>query len=231
MSYDTPLSVISARALPFIIAPSGTMAANGAITLGTALPQTYANAYVYLPASAIGTGSAAGWYFAQFTSATLGTVFNNPYVSGPPNIPVNPVPFATAGPGAYTGVTTAVTGPSFTIPAGAMGPNGTLRVSHVWSFPGNGNNKTVAIAFGGVTIVSTTQTTNISVSGLLTLMNRGTPAAQVGGNSFTIGAAGVSTPNFAVNTAASQALTMSGTLAVATDFIVMEAALVEILNG
>src|SRR5579859_1785192 len=105
----------TANGIPFIVANTGTMGNNGALTLGTALPSTYANAYVYLPANAISAGSAAGWYFCQFSSTTVGTVFNNTYSSGTPQIPAALVSFATTGPGAYTGVTTQITGPNFTI--------------------------------------------------------------------------------------------------------------------
>lgn len=230
-SGSTVLQKLASTAIPFIIAPTGTMANNGAITLGTALPLVYPSCYLNLPANAIQAGSAAGWYYAVMSSTTVGQVFNNVYTTGLPTIPASPTAFATTGPGAFTGVTTAVTGPSVTVPANALGPNGVLRASHAWSFPGNANNKTVAIAFGGTTIVSTTQTANLSLSGLLTLANRGVANAQVGGNSVTIGATGISVPNFAINTAVSQPLAMVGTMVVATDFIIMESLLIEVIPG
>src|SRR6185369_17004034 len=42
--------------IPIIIAPTGTMANNGAVTLGTALGTTYANCYLVVPAGAIAAG-------------------------------------------------------------------------------------------------------------------------------------------------------------------------------
>lgn len=64
--------------IPVAIAPTGTMANNGAITLGTALNATYPQIYLCLPASAIVAGSAVGCYYAVMSSATAGTVYNNP---------------------------------------------------------------------------------------------------------------------------------------------------------
>ena len=67
--------------IPFVLLSSGTMGNNGAISLlSGAVATAYPNAYVYLPALAIaatGPGSAAGWYYAVFSSTTALTVYNN----------------------------------------------------------------------------------------------------------------------------------------------------------
>ena len=56
------------------VAPSGTVAADGTITLGTALPATFGGGlWLYLPAGAIVSGS-AGWYWADMSSTTVGVV-------------------------------------------------------------------------------------------------------------------------------------------------------------
>ena len=91
--------------VPVFVPSSGIMANNGAITLTTALDTTYANCYLYLPANAIEAGSAAGLYFAQMSSTTVGTVYNNTYTSGKHAIPSSPTAFVTTGPGAYTQTT------------------------------------------------------------------------------------------------------------------------------
>lgn len=50
-------------AVPVGIAPSGTMGANGSVTLGTALSVVYSvGVFLYYPASAAYTASAAGFY-------------------------------------------------------------------------------------------------------------------------------------------------------------------------
>lgn len=79
--------------VPIGIAPTGTMAANGAITLGTALNTTYSGGlWLYLPAGAAYAGSLAGFYWTVMSSTTLGTVYNNTYTPGtdPVDIPASP---------------------------------------------------------------------------------------------------------------------------------------------
>lgn len=154
MSFLQQTNKLIASAIPFIIAPTGSMANNGAITLGTALPNTYANAYVYLPANAIAAGSIAGWYFTQFSSSTVGTVTNNPYTSGTlPSIPQAIVPFSTTGPGAYTGSTSSQIGPSFPLDPNTIGPNGVLRMTHFWTIPNNANNKVLQLQIDRKSVV------------------------------------------------------------------------------
>src|SRR6478735_660988 len=116
-------------AVPFIMPTSGSMANNGVLTLSVALPVAVANGYIYLPANAIVAGSAAGWYYATFSTTTAGVVFNNVYTpatDGVPVVPASPTAFVTTGPGAFTAVVTAQDGPTFTLPADTMGPNGKI---------------------------------------------------------------------------------------------------------
>lgn len=171
--------------VPFIVANTGTMAANGALTLGTALPTTYANAYVFLPAGAIATGSAAGWYYTQFTSTTVGTVFNNLYVAGtqPVLLPTAAlVPFVTTGPGAYTGSTASNIGPSFNINSNMLGGNGGVaRLTTMMSVNNTAGAKTLAVTLNAVTVQSnalTTTTGNVAVS---LIFNRSQPASLPSG--------------------------------------------------
>jgi hypothetical protein len=225
---------IAAGAIPFIIAPTGSMANNGAITLGTALPTTYANAWINLPANAIQTGSAAGWYFGQMSSASLGTVFNNTYTTGPTTPPANPTPFVSTGPGAYTGVTAAVTGPQITLPAAAMGPNGILRLFTLWATLNNVDAKTLTVTLGGSTILNAGLASLASAQVLSVLYNRGNAAANVSmpaPNSAGLGTASAALLYSAINTALAQTLAITGQLGVATDYLVMEAFLAEVIPG
>lgn len=226
---------LAANAIPFIIAPTGTMANNGAITLGSALPTTYVNAYINLPASAIQAGSGAGWYFVQMSSTTLGTVFNNTYVSGIPTIPV-PVGFVTTGPGAYTGVTGNVVGPQISIPAGALGPNGVLRLSQLNSVIPNTNSKVLSATIAGTTMWATTlnsagQFGNASIA---TLMNRGVQNSNVvlsTSNPTGVGIAASGNQFTSFNFSSAQTVSLNLVLSVATDFIVLESYLVEVIPG
>lgn len=111
------------------VAPSGTVAADGTITLGTALPAVFASGvYLWLPAGAISGGS-AGWYFATMSSTTVGTI-------------------AGVGSGsAYTGATSEVTALTVDVPTPAKGGASILRLSHLCS--SNTNAKTARFRIGG----------------------------------------------------------------------------------
>ena len=65
--------VVARSAIPVILAPNGTIATNGTVTLGTALPLVYASAWVRFPAGAV-VGGLAGLYFVKFSSTTVGQV-------------------------------------------------------------------------------------------------------------------------------------------------------------
>src|SRR5271170_3729144 len=149
--------ILGKTAIPFIVAPSGVMGANGAITLGTAVPSTYANCYLFLAANSINGANAAGWYYAQMASATVGQVFQNTYSGlGTPVIPSVPLAWVSGAPGAYVGVTGLIAGPSFTLSGFAIGPNGALRIVHMWQYPNNADNKTLRIMLGASAVFSTT---------------------------------------------------------------------------
>jgi hypothetical protein len=227
---------LSVSAIPFIIAPTGTMANNGAITLGTALATTYANAYIFLPAGAIATSvpAAASWLFCQMSSTTVGTVFNNAYTTGVPTIPASPTAFATTGPGAYTGVTSAVTGPQITIPAGATGPNGVIEARVLASAANTAGNKTISIVLGATTFVSTVNASVASTQLISDIYARGSQASQVGfasANALGVGTA-TGAPIFGTeNLALAKVWALGGTLATATDYLVLEAYQLEVISG
>lgn len=221
-------------ATPFIIAPTGTMANNGAITLGTALSTTLASCYLNLPANAIQAGSAAGWYYAAMSSASVGQVFNNTYVSGTPTIPAAPVAFVSTGPGAYTGVTSAIVGPSLSIPGGTLGPNGVLRVTSLWNLLNNADAKTSLITFGGTTISNCSLASVGSLQTQTLLYNRGSSAINASiaaGNVTGLGGSAGVVNQTAINTAAAQTLALGATMATATDYIELSGYLVEVLQG
>ena len=110
--------------IPFVLCSSGSMGNNGALSGLTAMQETYAKAYVYMPASAISAGSSAGWYYAVFSSTSAGTVYNNVYTTGVPAVPASPTAFVTTGPGAFVQTTAQITGVNFTIPGNSFGING-----------------------------------------------------------------------------------------------------------
>jgi hypothetical protein len=116
--------------IPFIIVSSGSMGNNGALTITGAVASIYPNAYVYLPSGAISSGSAAGYYYAIFSSTTAATVYNNTYTpgSGVPTVPASPTAFSTTGPGAYTQSASPPNPFSVVVPANALSINGKIEI-------------------------------------------------------------------------------------------------------
>lgn len=131
--------------VPSGVAPSGVIANNGALTLGTALSRVYSGGlFLAFPAGAIEAGSAAGSYWCVMSSTTAGTIYNNA-LNGIPAIPAALVPFVTVGPGAYGGRTDEVNVGSFTLPGGSLGPNGQITGRYRFSRQNTASN----IAFRG----------------------------------------------------------------------------------
>lgn len=224
-----PQMKLAQTAIPFIIASSGSMGNNGALTGLTALPATYSGGcYIYLPAGAIATGvpAAAAWYFAIMSSTTAGTVYNNVYTSGQPILwtASTATAFSTTGPGAFTGVSTAVTGPSFTVLANTMGPNGVLELAAVYGCSGTTSSKTVAIKLGSATIYTqaTTTAANVAALALLTCQNQGATNAQVSNQTGSVGFSATGQTYSTQDTTTNLTLALSGTK-VAADNLIFDA--------
>ena len=149
-----PFSALS-TGLPIIYPGNGTMGNNGAFTLGTALDQTYAQCYIQLPTGAIYTSpvsSSAGVYYCVMSSASAGTVYNNPYIVGNPTIPSSPTAFATTGPGAWTRATGNGTQTQLLaapIPANSVGENGEIQVNWNWTMYNSAGVKVLQFTMGG----------------------------------------------------------------------------------
>lgn len=235
-------------AIPFIISPTGSMGNNGAVTLGTALPVIYANAWVYYPAGAISSGSTAGFYLTQFSSTTVGVVYNNQPASGTvPVLPISPlstpqsatvvyntVPFVTTGPGAYTGATTIQTMATLTLPNGVMGPNGSVRINALWECNNSAGAKTTTVTFGGTSVQSVALTTSTDFTNQIVVRNRGLQNVQVirlNTSTSPYGTGTTAPTQAAIDTSASVNIVFQGTIAVATDFLILSGFAIEVLQG
>lgn len=210
-----------------ILPSSGTIGNNGALSAITALPQTYSGGcYMYFPVNAIAAGVAAGLYYVVMSSTTAGTIYNNTYTIGNATIPTTLVPFVTTGSGAYTQSTAAQMLLTIPVPGGAMGVNGLLQIETLLSNIGNTNAKTMTMTFGGTNIQSVAQATaaNVGSEWRTVVQNRGAQNVQVFGPPGNVGFGVTATPNSvaAIDTSATQNIVVSGTLAVATDWIILE---------
>ena len=143
---------------------------------------------------------------------------------------------------AHSAVATALTGTtaetilgSIAIPAGAMGPNGILRVTTEWSYTNSANSKTLRTRFGagisGTAFDVIVPTVTAFQRRQCDIKNRGSLAAQMAPPSGFIAGFGSATGaplTGAVDTAAGQTLALTGQLGSSGDTITLESYIVEL---
>lgn len=138
----------------------------------------------------------------------------------------------------HTGDTDETVLATITVPAGAMGVNGVIRVTALFTLTSSGNNKTVRMRLGGISgtaflgpIYTTTATTRIEGQ----VANRGAVNSQIGGspttNAIAFGNAAGAVVTGAVDTSQAQTIVISGQLASGADTITLESYTAELLNG
>jgi hypothetical protein len=141
---------------------------------------------------------------------------------------------------AKSGVASSITGTltrtvlaSFTIPAGALGPNGQIEIIPLFTGTSSANSKVFDIRFGGSTTWTSTQTTLTAVQGYSRVANRNAANVQiVFVNSSGFGAAATaSAVTYAVDTSASVTVEIAGTLANTGETITLESFIARITYG
>ena len=133
-----------------------------------------------------------------------------------------------------TGTLTETVFATITVPAGAMGANGILRVTLRWSCTNSANNKTLAVRLGGLGGTAMYQrpvTVNQTVGDVVTIANRNSQSSQVTGaiDQFTFNASTVAPNTTSVDTSVSQDLVITGQLANTGDTVRIESYIVEVL--
>ena len=203
---------ICAVTTPWLYCPSSTVVAGGAgaayITLGTALPAAINVAgKCYVPA--VGSMS-AGWY--DFSSCTT--------------TQVNLVAAVVTG-GAFTAtVGTYVTGPSYTLPANSLGPNGRIDTD-LWIMHNNtAGQKHSNLLFDATSIWVNNLTTNTIDSIRFSTVNRSNTGKQLtgingSGTSFGSVSSATTLSETSVDTTNSITVSMALKIATATDLIVL----------
>lgn len=220
---------IGQSGIPVIIPSSGSMGNNGAITLTTALTTTYPGCYLYLPANAISAGSAAGFYYAVMSSTTVGTVYNNTYSSGVPLDPASPTAFSTTGPGAYTQTTAAdLTLLNITIPGGAMGKNGLLMCYPEFTFSNSAGVKNLKLLLNATTVLTSSPTTTAYNPMRYFFRNKGANNVNMDNSGVGFGAIATTPTRRTIDTGADFTYKCVGNLAAATDYIVLEANIIQL---
>jgi hypothetical protein len=133
-----------------------------------------------------------------------------------------------------TGTTTETTLATITIPGGSMGPNGSLRISPLWSYTNSANTKTLRIKFAGNTCYSSTPTTSAGLQAYFTIRNNNSASAQSAiGTGTSSGSGGSSTAvvSLTVDTSLDQVVVITGQLASAAENISLLGYSVEVIPG
>lgn len=227
--------VVAKWGVPVILASSGTMGNNGAVSGMTALPATYSSgAWLYLPANAIQAGSAAGFWWFKASSTTAGTVYNSTFDGASvPGVGTDTA-FVSTGPGAFTGVAAGtITAVTVSIPAGGMGPNGHVLVSAPWSHNTAAGNKTFFLKHGATTISSTVASTTQTQGVTADIWNMGAANAQQARSSvlFASSTTTAATYGGAVDTTAAVSLVLQMEKATATNHMMIESGVVKLVYG
>jgi hypothetical protein len=229
--HESPIDALQAG-IPFVLA-NGTGTSNaitvtntaGAAVLSTisAMPNTYSvantgGAYIYLPANAVGTGQAAGFYYFIATSTTGGTVYNNMYAGGQPTIPASPAAFGTVTTGTFLQtVGSAITALSLPLQANLLGANGFIEINGLFVDMNSAQAKTAMIYLGSGQILSASQTTAQSACICRKITNQTTKTQITATTSAWSDANGFSSTGqrLAIDTTAAQNLTLQLQLAAA----------------
>lgn len=134
----------------------------------------------------------------------------------------------------HTGNTDETALATVTVPGGAMGANGILRVTTMWTWTNSANDKIPRIRLGGISgtiYFVTTQTTTASNRWQTQIHNRNATNSQVGFNSAASSpfvSATLAVATSAVDTAAATTLVLSGQLENTGETIALEYYLVEL---
>lgn len=213
------------------IPSSGSVGNNGALTGLTVQNQLAAGGYMYFPADKIAVGVAAGLYWVVMSGTTAGTIYNNKYTGGKIEQPATLVPFVTTGPGAFTQSLIEITLFSLTIPGGIIGPYGSLRLRLTGYNNNNANTKTYKASLGAFNFLSIPVTATWSLPTMKSITNRGVQTSQIAGyiGSGDSGPINANNAYGSVDTSADTVLTVTGQLAVASDFIYIESIVLEVI--
>jgi hypothetical protein len=233
-TYKKPY-ILSQSGVPSGLAPSGTVATNGQVTLGTALPRVYSNGiWLYLPAGAV-SGGAAGLYWCVMSSTTVGQVYTkfvDTSLGFVPYTPTGTLVNAVGSNAAYTQtVSTSITLVNASVPGNSMGVNGSFRVTQQFSCTNNVNGKSVQLQFGaGALIYNAGVGSSAGVQLLATARNCGVANSQVTNfNSLTGLGTSASMGYYNIDTTVAQSILVFANINVATDYLILEAGAIEVL--
>lgn len=117
-----------------------------------------------------------------------------------------------------------------TVPAGAMGTNGWVRIVALWGYTNSGNNKTLKVKFGAQDLLSNTVSTTASYNVERFVFNRNSASSQIitpGAATGGWGSTSTATSILSVNTAAAVDIIFTVTKATGAESVILEAYIVE----
>lgn len=127
---------------------------------------------------------------------------------------------------------------TITIPAGALGTNGFVRLHTLWSFTNNANNKTLRIRYSGAAgtqYLGNVFTTQLALNATTIIGNRNSASSQVGSTVAISGAATAITvganATSSVDTSVATTIVVTGQKASAGDTLTLDAYMAEIVYG
>lgn len=127
---------------------------------------------------------------------------------------------------------------TITVPANAMGPNGTLRIWTTWTHTNSANNKTLSVRFSGASgtqYLALVVTAHAGSQVVTTISNRNATNSQVGyaaSAATSFGSTIASTPaTSAVDTTVATTIVISGQKASSGETLTLEWYLVELMPG
>lgn len=133
---------------------------------------------------------------------------------------------------ATTGDTNENTLATITIPGDAMGANGIVRITTVFSYTNSANTKSLKVKFGGTTYQNTSVTTTASARYQSQIQNRNSVSSQVGGHvSGTFATSSGAPVTSSINTAAEVTVLITGQNGLGSETITLESYLVEVIKG
>jgi uncharacterized protein YbjQ (UPF0145 family) len=135
----------------------------------------------------------------------------------------------------HTGSTSETALATIAVPAGAMGANGILRVTSLWSYTNSANTKTLRMRLGGLAgtlFMEIAATTTAYYYSQRLIQNRNSQSSQIGqqGGTGTFTTAANATTG-TVDTSSAQDLVLTGQLASAGETITLEGYIIELKYG
>lgn len=170
--------------------------------------------YTYLPANAIFTGSAAGFYYFTMSTTTKGIIFNNTLTlaNNTPSVIASPTPFVCTGPGEFDSGGGTLVIFQKNLPGGLLGVDG--RVDTLLSWLGRPNTSVTAYVnayYGSLVYGQIAIPAGIGGSMLCHFGNEGALTTQRASGYAIVPIAGTTTAPFKgnLNSAVDQSITIS----------------------